>query len=191
MSKVKGLEKVDKLLKRFFIDEVYDQKTLDEISTFVIERIRAFTRSGKSIAGPKPRRLKPLSESYKDVRRGATKWRTMPDGRRVMFEGPDEKLKEVDSEFFSPEKSNLTFSGQMLRALKATTKKLKRVVSIEVSVDDTRRTGKYEKLTNAEVAEYVAQNGRPFLGLDDKGVERVRRVLLNSLRKSLVKLGLK
>lgn len=190
MAKVKGLKRVEGLVRRFFFDEVYDQKVIDQISVDVVSRIRSFTRSGKSIDGPKPRPLKPLSETYKDVRRGATKWRTI-NGKRILFEGPDEKLNEVDQEFFSPEKSNLTFTGQMLKAVRAVVKAVGKKVEITIDVADTRRVGKYEKLTNKKVAEYVADNGRPFLGLDDKGVDRVRRLLLTNIRKSLVRLGLK
>lgn len=187
--KVKNLDKINEILKDFFANKTVTKSLLEEVSTFSRERIKSFTRSGKSLADGSAKRLKPLSESYKDMRRGAVKYRTLKDGRVIALPEPDERLNEVDVNFFDPTFSNLTFTGQMLNAVKSVIDITKRTVSI--FVDDTKRKGKYEKLTNAQVAEYVADNGRPFLGLDDTSVKRVRQLVVENIRKQIIKSGLK
>lgn len=190
MAKVKinGLKQVKGLLEDFFKDKIATKEVLEEVGVFARERIQAFTRSGKSIAGERPTRLKRLSESYKDMRRGAVKFRTI-NGEVVPFPEPDERLQEVDTQFFDPNFSNLTFTGQMLNALRSVVDVTKRQVSI--FVNDDRRKGKYEKLTNAEVAKHVADQGRPFLGLDQSGVKRVKQLLIENVRRQIIKSGLK
>lgn len=177
----------DKLLAKletFFKDLGKDEKMLNEIGTFSLERIRAFVRSGYSLDGDKKKKLKPLSESYKDTRRGAVRWRTI-NGKRVATAEPDERLREVDVRFFDPDFSNLTFTGQLMESLKYLIRAPKRQVEIEVP--DTKRKGKYEKLTNKQVAKHVADNGRPFLGLDKTGVARVNAIVKSFIRKEIIK----
>lgn len=186
--KVTGIDRVNKALNEFLNDKIVTKSVMDEIARFITERVRSFTRSGKSIADRSPKRLKRLSESYKDMRRGAVKYRTI-NGRVVVFPEPDEKLNEVDPTFFDPDYSNLTFSGQMLSAIKYSIDLAKRTARI--FVDDTKRKGKYEKLTNAQVADYVADQGRPFMGLDDNGIKRVRQMVIENVRKQIIKSGLK
>jgi hypothetical protein len=183
---VKGLNEVIAKITKFFKDDVVTRGVLDEAGKLVTERIRATTRSGKSLKDGK--KLKRLSESYKEMRRGAVKFRTI-NGQKVPFAEPDERLNEVDTQFFDPDFSNLTFTGQMLRALKYVINVSERTVT--VTVDENKRSGKYEKLTNAQVAKHVADNGRPFLGLDKTGVARVTALIKASIRKNLIKRGLK
>lgn len=189
MAKVKitGVDKVILSLKDLFENKVADTKLLLDIADFAKSRIQSFTRSGKSLVTES--RLKPLSNSYKDMRRGAVKYRTLPDGRVIVLPEPDERLKEVDTRFFDPDYSNLTFTGQLMNAITATVKFKDRI--IEIFVNDKKRTGKYEKLTNAEVAEHVKANGRPFLGLDDKGIDRIKKLVINNIRKQILRKGLR
>lgn len=182
-AKVKGLKKLNDSIRRAFDDSVFSKSFLEEQAKFLVERIRATVRGGSSHSGGKKKKLKRLSDSYMAMREGAVKFRTIggPGGRVVPFPGPDERLKEVDKQFFEPRTSNLTFTGQMLKAITSVVKK--RV--IDIFVDDSSRSGKYEKLTNKQVSEYVAEQGRPFLAVDKQGRERVRREALKSLRKRL------
>ena len=186
---IKGLDNVTKLIDKFLKNDITKAKTLLEIGVFVRDRIKSFTRTGKSIASGSPAKLKELRESYKAMRRGEVKFRKTKDGRLIVSKTPDEKLAEVDVTFFSPGRSNLTFSGQMLEAVKHKVNVKNRTVNIEV--DDSSRSGKYETLTNKEVAQHVAANGRPFLGLDKVGIDRVKKIILASIRKELFKSRLK
>ena len=175
-------------LNSFFKDLGKDEKLLEDIGMFSLERIRAMVRSGFSLADGKKKKLKRLSQSYIDMRMGIARYRTIGKGQdRIVYrtEEPDERLNEVDVEFFDPGLSNLTFTGQLMRALSFFKTKEKRQITVEVN--DTKRKGKYEKLTNAQVAKHVADNGRPFLGLDQTGVARVKRMVQSFIRKEIIK----
>lgn len=175
------LGKIDFTLRKKLVED----GLLDDIAKFVVNRIQSFTRSGKSISGKQAKKLKKLSKSYIEMRQGAVKFRTLKSGEVIAIPEPDEKLKEVDKEFFRPDLSNLTFTGQMLRAIKYVTNKAKATITIDVAA--TSRSGKYESLTNKKVAEYAKENGRPFLGLDDLGIKRIKRDVLKKLRDELRK----
>jgi len=188
MAKVKILG-LDNLLSRIELairKDVATNKLLTDVGEFIVERVRATTRSGKSLSTGK--KLKRLSKSYIEMRQGIVKFRTI-NGRRVPFQEPDERLKEVDTQFFSPDYSNLTFTGQMLRALRYITNSTAAMVVVDVK--DSSRRGKYEKLTNDVVAQYVADNGRPFVALDKTGVARVKAIIKDGIRKSFKRAGLK
>ena len=197
MAKIKitGVDKVILSLKDLFENKVADTKLLLDIADFARSRIQSFTRSGKSLVTNS--RLKSLSESYKDMRRGAVKYRTLKDGRVIVLPEPDERLKEVDTKFFDPDYSNLTFTGQLLNAIESRIKFADRVV--EIFVNDETRTSAYKSksgrspkpLTNYDVKELVEKAGRPFLGLDDKGIDRIKKLVLNNIRKQILRKGLK
>jgi len=171
-------------LESFFKDIGKDPNVLEDIGKFSLERIRATVRSGYSLDGDKKHKLKKLSESYKDVRRGALKFRNI-NGKTVVMPEADERLKEVDVQFFDPDLSNLTFTGQLMKALGFKTQPSRRSVIVEV--EDSSRKGKYEKLTNKEVAKHVSDNGRPFLGLDKTGVARINAIVKAFIRKEIIK----
>lgn len=133
------------------------------------------------------------------------------------------KYQEIykTGEFFSPNRSNLTFTGQMLDALtykvnragasfevfvkntmrQATNKVSKSKVAKALSNKKTRRkalkalssrTGREDEAkTNAEVASDVADKGRPFLGLDARSRDRLRSEIIKDLRRTLRSRGLR
>jgi len=122
---------------------------------FWIKRVQRVTRSGKYIVtGAK---LKKLSKAYIDFRRS--------------FSGRT-------GEFFKPSKSNLTFTGQLLESLKARSNVRQQTITLFAS---GRRD---DGLKNEEVAEYVAENGRPFLGIDQKGIDRIEQIGKRDIRRS-------
>lgn len=161
---------------------------LNQIGIFARDRIRSTVRSGYSLDGDKKKKLKKLSESYKDMRRGAVKFRTLGRGasRQVIASQEfDEKLNEVDVTYFQPDLSNLTFTGQLMKALTYLIEPRNKLV--EIFINDDKRVGKYEKLTNSQVATHVSNNGRPFLGLDKTGVARIKAIVKKSIRDEIIK----
>jgi hypothetical protein len=131
-------------------------RILSELATFWEARIRSFTRLGKSLATGN--RLAPLSKAYVEKRRS--------------YQG-------ARGELFKPNKSNLTFTGQLLESLRGTANEIKQTVTVRAT--GTRDDG----LTNDKLAEYVAKQGRPFLGLDEKGRARMSQIILRDLRRKL------
>jgi len=79
----------------------------------------------------------------------------------------------------SPRKSNLTFSGQLLDSLKV--KKISARKKSFVISPEGRRKG--SSLANFEVAEFVDQNGRPFLGLSNKDLKEIVKLYQSSFAK--------
>lgn len=178
---IQGLDKLEKKIKQLLKDEIATKDTLEQIGELTIERIKAFARSGYSLYQGKKEKLKKLSKSYLDMRHGMIKFRTI-NGKKVPFNEADERLNEVDPDYFDPGKSQLTFTGQMLRALGYKAEK----TQVVISVNDNKRAGKYKKLTNKQVADHVANNGRPFLGLDKLGVDRIKNILKANIRKAII-----
>ena len=68
-----------------------------------------------------------------------------------------------------PSKSNLTLTGQMLNSITIISKNEKSIVIGPKG----RRQG--ERLTNDKLAEYVAENGRPFMHLTEADFRQVVR----------------
>jgi len=92
--KLKGIGKVNTLIRKIFTKDIFSKKLIKEIGEFSENRVKSFTRAGFSIAGDKKKKLKKLSSSYKDMRRGAVKFRTI-NGIVVPFQEPDERLKKL------------------------------------------------------------------------------------------------
>jgi len=184
MSKVLGIEKLQAKLKLTLIDRVTRGSVLDEIGEFTKLRIFQFTKRGLSLFKDTPTKLKPLSTGYKKYRK---------------------RFQEhaQTGEFFSPNRSNLTFTGQLLNAIAK--KVLRSSSQAIIFIESTQRSptpqiptksGAIRKikqqpaLTNKQVAERVSDSGRPFLGLDVTGRNRVRLMVIKAIRKSLKTSGL-
>jgi hypothetical protein len=143
-------------------------------------------------------RLKSLSTSYKAWRKGSVAYWRNKNGSIVRV---DKKQWSAISpprlgKFGSPTRSNLTLSGQMLEAmLNARTKNS--FDYFEITIPNSRRSpirradgsGIPQNLSNAEVAEYVSTQGRPFFALT-VGEQRIlnkqyKDLLLRKLRLAL------
>lgn len=117
------------------------------------------TKSGKGVTDDQSnaasiKSLKTLSPGYKEQRK---------------------TRKGKKGDFFSPNRSNLTLTGQMLDSIKSKVSDGK----ITVSLSGTRDDGQ----TNKEVGEFVSENGRPFLNL---AVEE-KQILLRKIETDLIK----
>jgi hypothetical protein len=131
-----------------------------------------------------------LSKNYIEYRKKKSYWRTI-NGNPVKFEGVDPDHKGTDK-FFLPNvtRSQLTLTGQLLRGLEA--KILRKNIdkgSVELSIGGNRDDGK----TNKEIYGYLTKRdeGYNILALSKKAIERIRTIVLNQLRKELVKRKLK
>lgn len=181
--RIKGVDKVLKNIRKTFEEVSTSKKLLSQIGNFTVDRIKSFARSGKTIAQGRPKSLPRLSESYIQQRMGAVKFRTI-DGRVIPFPEPDERLKNVDPEFFDPNRkiSNLTFSGQLMRSLIARIERDELFIELKESRDDG--------IKNSKIVEFLKKldSDYDFIGLDDKGKERVRRFVLDEVRRQIKKL---
>lgn len=204
MAKVFGVKELEDKVRATFNNTIRSNSNLRYIATLVKDRIYQTVKTGYSMAGGEKHRLAPLSASYKKYR---AKYQTI----------------YKTGEFFSPSRSNLTFTGQMLNALdfkivktnlsggfeifvknslrQATNaidkiKTAKSLLSKKTRRNATRalndRSGaSSERLTNADVAAQVSENGRPFIGVDERTIQRIRSEVIKDLRRAISIKGLR
>lgn len=163
-TNVKNLGRVlDRLKKAIsFLDEGVYLK----LGEYVRNRIQSKARSGQTMISGSSKKLKKLSPDYIEYRK--------------------KNADKADSEFFSPKRSNLTFTGQYLKSIRVT--KISRANrTLFVEPTGTRKDG----LTNKKLSGYVAKQGRNIFGMDQTGLKVLKNMLVreirNSLRKNLLK----
>lgn len=149
-------------LGNFLRSELVKTSDLNEAGQFIRGRIYQFTKSGRSIAGREPKRLKELSSNYVDFRR---------------------KYKGPVGENFSPKRSNLTLTGQLLDALTYSIDPVKKIVKVFVANSSRNNSN----ISNKTLAEFVSEQGRAFMGLDTQGWKRVISILQKNIRQRLRK----
>lgn len=174
---------------------VFVNLELKKIAPLMIEDIYKRTKSRKGITGigeqAKEKELNELSDSYVAYRqklyRGELGKQKAP--KQGFFES-NKKYKSRSSkerrsaalksfgDYFSPKRSNLTLTGQMLDSLNFRITKGR----ISIFVDDSPRD---DGEKNSDIAEYVTKQGRPFLGLTDKQQLKFFRQVETDLRKYL------
>lgn len=161
--------------------------------------------SGKNI------KLNPLSESYIAYREGKLIFRTSKFGfafpilneestfiqagketkgrgksrvgavTKISFKKKNSIIKPVLDSNTRPKKSNLTATGQMLRAIFGTRQGTRFIFSFKGSREDGK--------TNDEVASYAPKLGRPFFNLSNTERVGVQRKLAQLIRNALKKIG--
>jgi phage gpG-like protein len=166
MAEVKfiNLDVVLKNLREVFKDTPKNKQMLGEIGLFALDRIYRSTKSGKSLAlnGQKNPSLSP----------GYINWRKTYDGPK--------------GEFFSPTRSNLTLTGQLLNSLML--KILPDRGAVTVSPTGNRDDG---EMTNQDLAKKLKNEGRPFLGMDETGQQRIKKLVLDEIRRQKKRKGFK
>lgn len=156
MAKVKGLDKAVAKIKTICKDGISTKelRALAEESIVIVQRRARLGYGSPTTAGGQRFAFPGLSQSYVEFR---------SKGRGA----------EWLSDTTTPRKSNVTFTGQMLESIK--------VVSLsagKVSIAPTgTRSDPFSRrgLTNAQVASYLEQQGRPFLNLTKPEVSQLVR----------------
>jgi hypothetical protein len=159
--------KFDELQKR--IKEVLsDDKVMSEVSSTLEKDMKFQARKG---VDPEGRPYKPLSDRWVEKRK---------------------QIKDSKHGAYSPGRSNLTITGQLIDAL--------RIAAESSSVSNTRRflytflgdhtgyTFKNGKTTNSIpneiLAEYVQDQGRQIIGVRESLIPRIKRILVAAIRRA-------
>lgn len=121
-------------------------------------------------------RLAPLSESYKNKRKGLARFQTKSGEVRFKIKAP------TLGEFGTVGKSNLTLTGQMLDSIQLTLQRQGFLLSIPPTPRDD------SNLTNEEVAKFVTEQGRPFFALTGAELQILIREVELELRKISAKI---
>lgn len=175
--KILNINAVLSKVQKVFTEDIYDSKLLENIKDFTILRVQAETRKGKSL--PDDSTQKPLTQGTIRIREAVQKGKIKSDSDYYF---------KPDPTFFKPKKSNLTASGQMLDSL--TGKITKSDGTIVVTPSGSRTGNNTDIKTNVALAKDLASRGRRFLGLDTTGVKRVRKLVLDEIRRFKRKRGL-
>lgn len=181
---IKNLDRVIKNVQKIFDDSIKSEAFLIKVRDFAVLRIKAETRKGKDLSrngAPQPG-LAPFTQIIRaNVQSG--RWKIKPKSGRP---------------FFRANLSNLTMTGQLLDSVVGNMRA--RLGHIEITVHGDReetelysaKTGKLiqfknqdEITTNKGLARKLADEGRTFLGLDDKGVQRIRKMALDEIRRKI------
>ena len=126
---------------------------------------RGVNSDRRSIKATSHKRLKPLSKPYVRFRR--TGWVSFKAKQYFKKGGTFYEVKDVNfyvgipalGEFGAPARSNLTLSGEMLKSMQFEIKKF----GFTILIPETKRRG--GSLTNAQLARYHSESGRPFMAL--------------------------
>lgn len=146
-----------KQIKRQVEATLGDNKDFDFLLTEIPAQIEKRTRLGKGVSeGGELEKLKPLSEKYVKFRKGKVSGLT------------------------SPKKSNLTFTGQMLSAIKG----VRNGTLFTFFFTGKRDDGK----SNAEIAQYAREKGRPFFNLSNSERNGLQRKISKIIKESIKKL---
>lgn len=184
MSSKVDMSKFKKSLQAV-IEEFEKPQTMREMGEYAVERIVLRTRLGKGVSekGDSASPLKPLSESYRQQRKGKLAFYTTKDGKKVPY---IPKIPPILDATTSPTKSNLTFTGQLLNSIKVISVKAGKVLIAPTGKRSDRRS-KISGATNREVAGYVSEE-RPFLNLSKSELLALNRFVREKIEALIKKL---
>ena len=166
-------DKIEKI-RREALSPRFMQSLAKQARDLIYKRVK----SGKGITdnGDSSTRLKPLSSEYILQRKGGVRYFFKDGTLRRVAKSKGFKIKKPSfGEFGTPTKSNLTFSGQMLNAMGYKSSATGSRGVFEIFIKRSRRSDSDK--TNADIASYVEENGRKFMGL----TLGERRILLQQL----------
>ena len=159
MSSQRTLDNFIRNLRRG-VGDTFTKRQMAAYGELAIEAIVARTRKGYGVrrTGGSQQKLKPLSRSYIEYRK--------------------RNRSRLDSTT-SPRRSNLTFTGQLLRSMRVKKVTNRRVVW---GPNKRRRRG---GLTNERLGEIVAEQGRPFNFLSKTDIDRLVKVIDKYLQRQM------
>jgi len=165
----KSLKNVEDNIRKSFEKVIRNQTLMRELSDTIIKDIQVQTRMGKSI--PLEQKMASITNEWKDRRKTIT----------------SEKHQA-----FSPGRSNLTVSGQLLNSLQSffvsAGKFVIRATGIHQQYTYKKKNGETSQIgnrvENERLARYVAEQGRPFIGVRKELIPRLKRIIIGYIRRS-------
>lgn len=163
----KSVVRAEETVRQAFKKVINNKEMLNEIGTTLVKDIQFQTKRGVSI--PNESRISPLSASWIERR---------------------DSLSSVNStsEVYGKRRSNLSFTGQLLNSVKHF---ILGPGKIEIKATGNRQpyknlNGTNQKNTpsNEELADFVAEQGRKFIGVRAEMKPRLRKIVLGFIRRS-------
>ena len=168
--RMKNVDEVTKKMEKIFEDAATNDKVLNEIGQLISERIVFLARTGKSSEGDtNPTPFPDLKDSTVRQRRAFQK----------NYPG------EVDAKFFKPGRANVTMTGQLLESF---TYKIKNNSVVLFFKDSRKKVRKGDESSNNAVYSNLVKLGFGFVGLDERGQKRVKKIVLDEFRRTIKKI---
>lgn len=177
---ITGTTKFTARIRDLIKNKVADDKFLTQVATQMRDDIYDTVKSGKHIGNGKTKSLPGLASSY------------------IKYRRKYQALGGYTGNLFSPGKSNLTFTGQMLESMLALKNSREKTASVKVPATmrqpptniSNRKIKPQRQLTNADVARSVAER-TPFLGITQTALKQIIKDTINDLRTKISRVGLK
>ncbi len=167
--KIKNIDKVLAKVRKTFKSASESKRLLNDMGDFTVNRNQFFARIGKSLSSNvRPKSLPALKDSTKAIR------------ARIAKEFPE----FIDGNFFKSDVSNVTLSGQLLKALRFKIKDSSIILFFKRS---RRKIRPDDSSSNDEVYDNLVSLGFDFIGLDEKGQRRIKKLVLDEFRRSIKK----
>jgi len=169
-----GIDALKKKIVSQVVDSI-DSQDMTMLGKFIANMIKVRTRLGFGVRenGVEREKLKEL------------KGRPRPYKSTIHQRELDSEKGRLSKET-TPTKSNLTRSGRLLDSFKVVAKKL----GVIISIPDTSRPD--SRATNAEIARYNEEKGRPFFHVSSSEIRQIKReaarIIKSKLGKGLTKL---
>jgi len=179
---IKNVRSVLKAIETVLVDNIRKSDLYEEIGAFTVERVQQETRKGRDLSneGMPIKETSPATKNIKElIERG------------VITIQPAKPL------YFRSRVSQITQTGQLLDSLKADIDPRKG--QIEVAPHGNRTATKYvwtktsmpvkflnsgdQIESNQSLANDLSSRGFTLLGIDKKGVKRIRRLVLDEIRR--------
>lgn len=177
---IKNLRSAFNAVEKLFNTTLEQDVFLEKVANYAKTEVVAQTRIGKDLSEE--------GQPIKGHSEGTTRF------RKRIAEG---RISDVviDLDFFRAGKSNITFSGQLLNSIKYFIFKNKKQIEIRPTGQRFKTgTAKYFKNsdeldTNAAVAADLRSRGFTFLGLADKQIRFIRKLVLDEIRRAIRRRG--
>ena len=167
---IKNVDRVARTINKVFNDARTQRRMYDDIGKFTTNRIVATARTGKSLEDNfDPQKFPKLKEST--IKRRESLKRNNPF--------------VLDEQFFRARFANVTLTGQLLESFRYRVQR-----SIVSFFFKDKRLPIYEgdETSNNNVYDNLESLGFGFVGLDFKGQQRVKRIVLDQLRREIKKI---
>jgi hypothetical protein len=185
--KIKNVKSVLNSIERLFDSEIKKSRLYENIGHFSVERIQQETRKGRDLSQG-GQKIKDTLESTKSIKKLIE--------RGVITMRPSRPL------FFRSQVSQVTQTGQLLDSLRADVNSSRGEITIEPTGNRSKTTYVWSKTgrpvkfltdkeqieSNKNLASDLAKRGFTFLGMDKKGLKRIRRLVLDEIRRLIVKI---
>ena len=166
-SFIKKISRFENRLKKIQ-DRRLSARNMKEFGERAVDQIKSRSRRGFGLTpdGSRQTRFKNLAKSTKDYRKRYS--------------------KNLDSNT-SPNKSNITATGQMLDALKVSSRNSEFSIGFRSGRRKRELSGGPGRISNEEVAFWVEENGRKFLGLTRQEKNTLIKKVINEIDKDIEK----